>query len=85
MKKISLVDWVGGRSGIALLSPFSQHCYSAVLDEKSNNLLFIFLQTCSIELLCATATKMGICYTAVQEKIEVVALNFIVLSLMSTH
>ena len=48
MKKIILVDWVGGRSGIALLSPFSRLCYSAVLDEKSNNLLPFFFRRAAL-------------------------------------
>ena len=78
-KNIFLVDWVGGRSGIALLSPFSQHSYSIVLDEKSNNLLPFFFRRTALNYYCATVTEMGICYTAVQEKIEFVfALNFIV-------
>ena len=50
MEKIFLVDWVGGRSGIALLSPFSQHCYSTVLDEKSNNMLPFFFRLAALSL-----------------------------------
>ena len=50
MKKIFLVDWVGGRLGIAFLSPFSQHCYSTVLDEKSNNLLPFFFRRAALNL-----------------------------------
>ena len=66
MKKyIFLVDWVGGRSGIALLSPFSQHCYNTVLDEKSNNLLPFFFRRAALNYYCATVTEMEISYTAV--------------------
>ena len=32
-----------------MLGPFSQSLYSTVLDEKSDNLLPFFLQTCSTE------------------------------------
>ena len=50
MQNIFLVDWVGGRSGIALLSPFSQHCYSTVLEEKSDNLLSFFFRRAALNL-----------------------------------
>ena len=62
-----------------MLSPFSQTLYSTVLDEKSNNLLPFFFRRTALNYYCATVTEMGICYTAVQEKIEFVfALNSIV-------
>ena len=85
MKKNNLSNWVGGRSGIALLSPFSQHCYSTVLDEKSNNLLPFFFRRAALNY-SATATKTEVCYTVVLQyslrKCEVLALNFFVLNLM---
>ena len=62
-----------------MLSPFSQTLYSTVLDEKSNNLLPFFFRRTALNYYCATITKMGISYTAVQEKNEFgFALNFIV-------
>ena len=84
MKKIFLVDWVGGRSGIALLSLFSQHCYSTVLDGKSNNLLPFFFRRAALNY--SVLIKTEIYYTAVLQyslrKCKVLALNFIVLNLM---
>ena len=68
-----------------MLGPFSQSLYSTVLDEKSDNQLPFLFRRAALKYYCATVTEMGICYTAVQEKLEVLALNFIVLSLMSTH
>ena len=73
------------QSGQKMLSPFSQTLYCTVLDEKSNNLLPFFFRRTTLNYYSATVTEMGICYTAVQQKFEVLALNFIVLSLMSTH
>ena len=68
-----------------MLGPFSQSLYSTVLDEKSDNLFSFLFRCAALNYYCATATEMRICYTVVEEKIEVLALNFIVLSLMPTH
>ena len=73
-----LVDWVGDRAGIALLSPFSQARYSTVLNEKSTSLHPFFFRRAALDYCGATSTKWEFCYCVTVVQYKNANLNFFV-------